>query len=797
MSALGTKRRRYNTEVFDGNVRPAELLGACHNSRRCHGCFQKRQKQSQHSSCSTVSTPLFEFGVQQTIQNSLLKDLDRRFLAGNDFQHANGFVGIPSESLLYDSSEGSSSQELDINMQRYTSRGATRPQEFSRYHAPPHFEMDSAPCNEPDHLSLELDAILDQFPNSASFENPGTNQNIQDVDCSAEHGNNHRFPQFRDHTVHNTYNQIWANPISTSPETSASDCCHEQSISNTSCYGSLDIFDPFQRSQHSVDSRSYTNLMNQPSILPGWNMSENQLDYGRGYNNSCAIGQNVSVENPFNNNRVYFQARIDESMSMSTFAASSVTMNVASVSPQEKLLDEPWDFDSQPQATNIMEIQSNFDLASGMPSSNVETPYLNSSKSPDSAKWDTGNVSENESNILYSKYDPESIKNLPSQLSRGFTDNTFEIGVTCGRGYPAMKLRLSEFVPLNGNSTYVPFLCTGDNPAYYVPRYTAPVAFKSLNTEDLLDTCRKHVARMAKHLCDHPRLAKGKSNLSEEILEAITQYHTMMLYAARYFLATTIGYTSESAIQVLKTVRKPSQREWNINPISHLLNRQIKSVMHLLLRELTRDVLEDLEKELRTRSKTVWGVCFSVVLILCLCMEDVQIGVSGAVMHKKLHGPEDEVPSTASVIDTCRKLDELPFGHIMALFHGVYRSQKRPSSTKKDHIYNPIRDGPLVDPNESLDQDSADLVYSIQEIFKSNSTELADRAKQPYFNTGHESLNQLQVFIQARRLVLGSTNSFNIGIAGRPQSSFGISGAVILLEEGTPKLPYSNPNPKL
>ncbi|KAF4631616.1 hypothetical protein G7Y89_g6514 [Cudoniella acicularis] len=357
--------------------------------------------------------------------------------------------------------------------------------------------------------------------------------------------------------------------------------------------------------------------------------------------------------------------------------------------------------------------------------------------------------------IFSAKFNTISIEKLSGQLSKRFIENHFEVGVTCGRGYPAMKLKISEFVPETDES--VPFICSGD--VLFAQRYPAPIALQLFDIKSLLETCRRHSADMAKYNRD---LSSNNAtvDLSQKIMGTISQFYStispnrntplldkaMMLYTAMYFLGRTITYSSDPVTEILPYLRRPAIREWDSSPISHLLNRQLKSAMHLLIRELIRDVLEDLERELRTRSKTVWGMSFCVVLILCFCMEDTQKNATGTVMHKRQFGTGERIPSSAEAIEVCRKLDDLPFEHLKTLFHGVYRSQKHPTSKKKDHIFNPIRDGLKEGQDESLDQDSVDLIYKFRDLIKHHTPELVNRARPPSFDSAHESLEQFLEF---------------------------------------------------
>jgi hypothetical protein len=190
----------------------------------------------------------------------------------------------------------------------------------------------------------------------------------------------------------------------------------------------------------------------------------------------------------------------------------------------------------------------------------------------------------------------------------------------------------------------------------------------------------------------------------------------MMLHATYIFMATTLTIIESSKKFLNDHLRKPTRSSCDSSIASRLLNRQIKSAMHALRQQLIREVLEELEKDLKTRSKAVWAPCFCVALILCMCVEEGQIAMDAFAMHTRVLGAEQDAPSSQATIESCRKLDDLLFSHLVKLFHGVYKTHQSTKPHGNGRNYNPIRDGPEIDANESLDQESADLVFEFRQI---------------------------------------------------------------------------------
>jgi len=188
-----------------------------------------------------------------------------------------------------------------------------------------------------------------------------------------------------------------------------------------------------------------------------------------------------------------------------------------------------------------------------------------------------------------------------------------------------------------------------------------------------------------------------------------------MLYSTYYFIGRRITYAGDSGTRIHQGLNRPMVNEWDSNLVSHLLNRQIKCAMQKLRKQLTRDVLEDLEEVLRSRRKAAWATCFSVITILCICIEEGQIAMNGILMHKRTFEPED-APSSNEVIEACLELDAWLFRHMTELFHAVYKTHKYPSPSKKKSAVNPIRDGLRDESDDEFRHDCEILVLEAREI---------------------------------------------------------------------------------
>src|SRR6266567_483604 len=135
----------------------------------------------------------------------------------------------------------------------------------------------------------------------------------------------------------------------------------------------------------------------------------------------------------------------------------------------------------------------------------------------------------------------------------------------------------------------------------------------------------------------------------------------------------------------------------------------------------TSNLLEDLQRELYRKSKSAWATTFCVLLILCICIEEVQTAMEGLVLHSRAN-PGSVKPDGEEAILVCQRLDDLPFAHMCQLFHMVFKSHKISDTSasrrkkKSDTAgFNPLR-GEMVERNESegFGEEAVELVREIR-----------------------------------------------------------------------------------
>jgi hypothetical protein len=197
-----------------------------------------------------------------------------------------------------------------------------------------------------------------------------------------------------------------------------------------------------------------------------------------------------------------------------------------------------------------------------------------------------------------------------------------------------------------------------------------------------------------------------------------------MLHAMHYFMSRIITFTKESAEKAIEGLQKPHMLKFTQTLSSTLLNLQIKQAMQGLLSETTNAVLEELEA-VTSKSKTKaasWADIFCVTLILCMCIEAVQVASDSYAVAALRKDPNCGLDR----LGICRALDEKPFKNLTELFHMAY---KTPRVSRKCRLgFNPIRIGLAVNKEEGITLQMVELVDEVKRIMATHGKDLLHKA---------------------------------------------------------------------
>jgi len=186
-----------------------------------------------------------------------------------------------------------------------------------------------------------------------------------------------------------------------------------------------------------------------------------------------------------------------------------------------------------------------------------------------------------------------------------------------------------------------------------------------------------------------------------------------MLCAMHWFMSRIITFTKGSAEKVAESLPRlrvsPSPQALT----STLLNLQVKQAMHSLLRDMTKAVLDGLEKAiLGSKPKAHWAQNFCVILVLCICIEAVQVASDSFAIAALCKDPECGL----SRLSICQALDKKLFKELTGLFHMAYKTYRTKGNHKSQTGFNPIRNGLVVYQDEGITQQMVDLVNEVRQI---------------------------------------------------------------------------------
>ncbi len=200
-----------------------------------------------------------------------------------------------------------------------------------------------------------------------------------------------------------------------------------------------------------------------------------------------------------------------------------------------------------------------------------------------------------------------------------------------------------------------------------------------------------------------------------------------MLHAIHHFMSRMIIFTRTSANEAVQSLRAPAMLPHTSEPIltSKLLNLQIKRAMYPLLVEMTRDLLDGLDQLfLRRATHSSWAEALCINLILCNCIEAVQIAADSLPVSAFSKDPTVSRHS----FKLLRLLEDGPFRQLTRLFHLKYKTT-RSNSSMRGMGFNPIQNGLLVDVNSGITQAMVDLVQEIRQIMNDYSKYISNYGK--------------------------------------------------------------------
>ena len=183
-----------------------------------------------------------------------------------------------------------------------------------------------------------------------------------------------------------------------------------------------------------------------------------------------------------------------------------------------------------------------------------------------------------------------------------------------------------------------------------------------------------------------------------------------MVNSIHYIKGILITFSEDSASKVLENLHNPPA-----NPpqflSAKLLSHQLKGAFTYILGDLQKRVLQDFHWELQPKQKNNWAICLCTFLVLCICVEQIQVTLDGFVLDKISQEVKDPLAANKlreCGVEVCRRLDKCVLEHFWILVQG-----KLNGITRKHNIF---IYGCSIDDGPSHKQSEVDLVNDIYQI---------------------------------------------------------------------------------
>lgn len=216
-----------------------------------------------------------------------------------------------------------------------------------------------------------------------------------------------------------------------------------------------------------------------------------------------------------------------------------------------------------------------------------------------------------------------------------------------------------------------------------------------------------------------------RPGLPRGMLQIVQQYYqqskssivkrALDVYAMHYMMTRHLTLTQQS-IEELWLVNPA--RKTGLYRTSHLLSRQVKAVIDVLIREGVKALFEEFSRRLKTRSSEEWAHCLAAFLVQCMLMEAREAAADVFAISENEAGKAQSPPvkfERTHALEANKCIEDGPFKQFAFQFHQIYQTHSTDASAKS---YNPLADNA---PNEMCGQRSgtaSEMVQSLREMLR-------------------------------------------------------------------------------
>jgi hypothetical protein len=150
-----------------------------------------------------------------------------------------------------------------------------------------------------------------------------------------------------------------------------------------------------------------------------------------------------------------------------------------------------------------------------------------------------------------------------------------------------------------------------------------------------------------------------------------------MMNRIQYVMGRHIVVNSNSSLNHVESLEHQSEFPPMASLSARVLTRQIKGIMNLLLEDLTKKVLQELDWQLRKRGTEYGLIYLCTFLVLCMCAEELQVAIDGFVLFKSSSkspsGDGDPSHIVQRGTEACSKLEKETIENSWILLNAILK----------------------------------------------------------------------------------------------------------------------------
>jgi hypothetical protein len=152
----------------------------------------------------------------------------------------------------------------------------------------------------------------------------------------------------------------------------------------------------------------------------------------------------------------------------------------------------------------------------------------------------------------------------------------------------------------------------------------------------------------------------------------------IMVNRLHYVLGKIITFSANSVDKAVDSLREVAPNLPSRPYVSaRILTKQMKGAMNDLLNDLTKELLDQYNSELRNKKPETWALCLLTHFILCMCAEEVQAQVDGFIVFRISRSNCDAETIRRCGTEVCRRLENVVLEHSWDLIRGKLKDRLR------------------------------------------------------------------------------------------------------------------------